>query len=110
MRVPSGLAVFETFYIKEKLDKHSLTKHYFKMKKALLLLSLIVFAAMGLTSCKKCQTCTTTVEQTILGIYQETTVSDEYCGSDYDNAPAETTVTNNIGGIDQKVTITCEKS
>ena len=80
------------------------------MKKALFSLSLIVFVAMGLTSCKKCQTCTTTVEQTVLGINQATTVSDEYCGDDYNNAPAESTVTNNVGGIDQTVTITCEKS
>lgn len=80
------------------------------MKKAILSLSLIVFAAMGLTSCKKCQTCTTTVEQTVFGINQSTSVSEEYCGDDYDSAPAESTVTNNVGGIDQKVTITCEKS
>lgn len=65
---------------------------------------------MGLTSCKKCQTCTTTVEQTVFGINQKTSVSDEYCGDDYDNAPAEGTITNNVGGIDQKVTITCGKS
>lgn len=80
------------------------------MKKVLLSLSLIVFAAMGFTSCKKCQTCTTTVEQTVLGIYQKTSVSDEYCGDDYNSAPAEGTVTNNVVGIEQKVTITCEKS
>ena len=80
------------------------------MKKALFSLSLIVFAAMSFTSCKKCQTCTTTVEQTVLGINQKVSASEEYCGDDYNNAPAEGTTTNNVGGIDQKVTIACEKS
>ncbi len=64
--------------------------------------------ALGFMSCKKCQTCTTTTTQQYSGQPAQTvTASQEYCGDDYDNAPAEGTVSQNAGGVDQTVTIEC---
>jgi hypothetical protein len=77
------------------------------MKKVLFL----ALAVCGLTlmSCKKCQTCTTTTAQSLPGIPTITTsTSQEYCGDDYDSAPPETSVTQDIGGgTSQTVTIDC---
>ena len=76
------------------------------MKKYLVLALSII--ALGAVSCKKCQTCTTHVSQSVGGISVEvSTGSEEYCGKDYDNAPPETSATQNVAGIVQTVTITC---
>tara|TARA_B110000285_G_C14580360_1_gene361884 strand:+ start:180 stop:416 length:237 start_codon:yes stop_codon:yes gene_type:complete len=75
---------------------------------------LFTFSILALSlcffSCKKCKTCTTSVTQTVLGIEQTSSSSDEYCGKDYENAPAETDVTNNVPGINQRVVISCKES
>ena len=79
------------------------------MKKVLILsLSVVALSAM---SCKKCQTCTTDVTQEYNGFPMNvSSTSEEYCGNDYDNAPAESTVNQNGGGVQQTVTITCTDS
>ena len=77
--------------------------------KKIILFSLAI-AAISFTSCKKCQTCTTKVTQEYNGVPQSSTSNEEYCGDEYDDAPAETTVTQNAGGVTQTVVITCEES
>lgn len=67
--------------------------------------ALLTFAGV---SCKKCQTCETKVTQEVFGYDQTTASSDEYCGDDYDNAPEPGTYTQNAGGVDQTVVITCQ--
>lgn len=75
--------------------------------KKLFFISLTV-CALGFVSCKKCQTCTTTTVQQYSGQPAQTaTATEEYCGDEYDNAPAEGTVSQNAGGVDQSVTIEC---
>lgn len=72
---------------------------------------IIALAAGSFTfvSCKKCQTCTTRVTQNVQGINVEVSAqSEEYCGDNYDSAPAESSVTQSVQGITQTVTITCE--
>ncbi|MDX2359699.1 MAG: hypothetical protein QNK23_02755 [Crocinitomicaceae bacterium] len=69
------------------------------------------FMAFAFISCKKCQTCTTTTTQTtgvIIPIV--VSISDEYCGDEYDNAPAEVSVNQNVGGISQTVVVDCVES
>jgi hypothetical protein len=53
-------------------------------------LFLLLIAGVGLVavSCKKCQVCTTNTKQVVNGFEQTTTSKKEYCGSEYDNAPA----------------------
>lgn len=68
----------------------------------------LVLTFTGNISCKKCQTCTTITTQSVMGIDQSVSVSEEYCGKDYDNAPQEGTVTNNVSGVTQEVTISCQ--
>lgn len=75
------------------------------MKKTLLICCTII--GFGFISCKKCQTCTTSTTQSVGGFPITTSVSDDYCGDDYDNAPAEVTVDQNVGGIQQTVVIDC---
>ena len=78
--------------------------------KKLLLITLSI-TALGAVSCKKCQTCTTNVTQNVGGISTDiSAASQEYCGDDYDSAPAESTVQQNVGGVTQTVTITCVDS
>jgi hypothetical protein len=74
-----------------------------------LLVAVVLLA--GFTSCKKCQTCTITTTQDT-GIFPITTsTSEEYCGDEYDDAPAETSVTQDLGGgISQSVVIDCVES
>ena len=75
------------------------------MKKIILLT--LLMAGFTFTSCKKCQECTTTTVQTYNGIDQQAIASQDYCGSDYDNAPAEGTTSQSIAGGTQTVTIDC---
>jgi hypothetical protein len=64
--------------------------------------------ALSAVSCKKCQTCTTRVTQSVSGInIQVSAAEEEYCGDQYDDAPAETSVTQDVGGISQTATVTC---
>lgn len=78
--------------------------------KRLLFLTLCL-AGFGLMSCKKCQTCTVNVTQNVLGFEQNVSAnSTEYCGDEYDNAPAEGTYSQDVGGVQQTVTTTCEDS
>ena len=68
----------------------------------------LAIIALGAVSCKKCQTCTTRVTQNVAGINIEvSTLSEEYCGDAYDNAPGEVTVNQSVAGVTQTVTITC---
>ena len=80
------------------------------MKKLILLPSLVLALGFISTSCKKCQTCTTTVNQTVWGYDQSSNSSEEYCGDNYDNAPEEGTYQQSSGGVDQEVVIECEPS
>lgn len=72
------------------------------MKKFLLLLPAL--ALTGFISCKKCQTCTTTTVQSYNGFSQTTNSSNEYCGDEYDDAPAES----HVEQPNQTVTVSCE--
>jgi hypothetical protein len=85
--------------------------HFEKTKNMKKLALLTVIALAGFTSCKKCQTCTTKVVQET-GIFPVTTsTSEEYCGDEYDDAPAEVSVVQDVGGgISQTVTIECVES
>lgn len=76
------------------------------MNKKIILTSLAVLA-IALTSCKKCQTCTTTTVQSYNGTEVSTSTDQEYCGNDYDNAPAEGTTYQSAQGATQAVTIDC---
>jgi len=69
-----------------------------------------VGALLFMTSCKKCQTCTTTVTQDVQGFPMTSSTSQEYCGDEYDNAPAEGTVSQSAQGVSQTVTITCTEN
>jgi hypothetical protein len=76
------------------------------MKKGLLIC--LTIAGLGLVSCKKCQTCTTTTFQEVSGITTQTAeVAEDYCGDAYNDAPAEGTVVQDLGTITQSVTISC---
>lgn len=79
------------------------------MKKVLLIIGALL--VLGATSCKKCQTCTTNVSQDVGGTTVSVSAdSEEYCGDQYNDAPAESTVNQNIGGVSQTVSITCSDS
>lgn len=68
----------------------------------------ILALSFTMLSCRKCQTCTTTVTQSYgTGPAQNSTSSQEYCGKNYDDAPAEGTTTNSGGGVTQTVVIQC---
>ena len=69
-------------------------------------LSVIVLLA-GFTSCQKCQTCTTTQTNNSSGTEQTSQTHEDYCGSEYDSAPTETSYTQNSGGATYEVEITC---
>jgi hypothetical protein len=77
------------------------------MKKLILPFALVTLCMSG-TSCKKCQSCTTTTHQTVSGYTQTSNSTQDYCGDDYDDAPAEGTTTQSSGGVDQQVIIDCE--
>ena len=71
----------------------------------------IAILGLGLfASCKKCQTCTTTVTQDVGFFPITTSSSQEYCGKEYDDAPAESSVTQEVEGISQTVVIDCVDS
>jgi hypothetical protein len=72
-----------------------------------IILSVALFAGLTFVSCKKCQTCTTTTTQVVNGYEMSTNTSSEFCGKEYDNAPAEGTVVQNASGVEQTVTIVC---
>ena len=76
------------------------------MKKSIVVLFGVI-SVLAFGSCKKCQTCTTTTSQVVNGINVSTDVSEDYCGNEYESAPAEGTVYQNVGGITQTVTIDC---
>lgn len=76
-----------------------------------LLFVALAAGALSLASCKKnkCQTCTTRVTQNVQGINVEVSAQDEdYCGDNYDNVPTETSVNQQVNGITQTVTVTCQ--
>jgi hypothetical protein len=76
------------------------------MKKVLI--AVVVIAAFGFVSCKKCQTCTTTTSQSGPGFPAiNTSSSQEYCGKEYDDAPEDGTVNQSFSGYQQTVVITC---
>ena len=76
--------------------------------KKLFFFSLAV-SAFGMMSCKKCQTCTVTTNQTAQGITQQISqTSNDYCGDEYNNAPSEGTTSQDYGGYSQSVVIACQ--
>jgi len=80
------------------------------MKKLIAPVVVSCLIVLMLSSCKKCVECTTKVSQTVLGITTSTSTSEEYCGDEYDNAPEESTVSNNLGSVVQTVEVTCKDS
>ncbi|MCB0479401.1 MAG: hypothetical protein KDC84_14625 [Crocinitomicaceae bacterium] len=78
------------------------------MKKSILILSVFSLALITLSCKGKCRECTISTVQSYQGVNQTTNTTNEYCGDDYDNAPAEGTYVNNVGGgVTQTVTTTC---
>ncbi|MEZ4937614.1 MAG: hypothetical protein R2799_08470 [Crocinitomicaceae bacterium] len=78
------------------------------MKKSFLILSLLSLAIVSVSCKGKCKECTVSTVQSFQGVDQTTNVTSEYCGDDYDNAPAEGTYINNVGGgVTQTVTTSC---
>ena len=76
--------------------------------KKLLIAGAILLSVSSFTSCKKCQTCTTTTTQSYNGgTPQQTSTSEDYCGKNYDDAPAEGTVNQSAGGMEQSVVTVC---
>lgn len=73
----------------------------------LILAITLLIGSLAFVSCKKCQTCTTTTVQNVNGFDVSTSSSEDYCGSEYDSAPAEGTVYQNAGGATQEVTVNC---
>ena len=69
----------------------------------------LALGAFGIMSCKKCQTCTISTSQEVLGFQQQiASESEQYCGDEYDDAPTPGTVSQNVGSIVQEVSITCQ--
>lgn len=79
------------------------------MKKSLVGI-ICLLLIVGFSSCKKCQTCTTKTSQDVQGTLMENSTSADYCGKTYDDAPAESSVTQNANGVTQTVTITCTEN
>ena len=77
------------------------------MKRLPIIITLGAFTVVFASSCKKCQECTTTTSQNVMGFDQSTNTVTEYCGDDYNNAPEEGTVNQVVGGISQTVTTSC---
>jgi hypothetical protein len=65
------------------------------------------FLGLAIVSCKKCQECTTSTKQLVGGFEQTTTTKNEYCGDEYDNAPEPGNYSQNGGGVEQEVIISC---
>jgi hypothetical protein len=78
--------------------------------KLILTLSIFILSISTFTSCKnnKCKQCTTTTTQTVMGFDQTVSANSSYCGDDYDNAPTNNTVVQDLGGgVTQTVSISC---
>jgi len=76
------------------------------MKKQFILT--LVIGGLTFTSCKKCKECTITTVQNVNGFNQSSSTTSEYCGDNYDDAPADGTVNQEVGSIQQTVTTTCK--
>lgn len=74
-------------------------------------LTLLISSTLSffLFSCsEKCKECTITTVQTFQGFDQTYNATEEYCGENYENAPANGTVSQNVGGgVTQTVTTNC---
>ena len=73
----------------------------------LTILGVLVATMVFSTGCKKCQTCTTKITQDLGFFDTSTSSSQEYCGKEYDDAPAEGSVSQEVSGISQTVSIIC---
>ncbi len=80
------------------------------MKKSIIFLFGITFS-LSFFSCAKeqCKQCTVTTVQSYQGFNQTISApTTNYCGDDYDNAPADQVLVNNVGGgVTQTVTTEC---
>lgn len=78
------------------------------MKILTIILSVFALSVFSF-SCQKCKKCTVTTVQSYQGFNQTISApTTDYCGDDYDNAPAEGEVISNAGGgVTQTVTTSC---
>ena len=80
-------------------------------KRNLIPIGLLIFAFTALFSCakEKCKQCTVTTVQSFMGVNQTISApTTSYCGDDYDLAPADEVLVNNIGGgVTQTITTSC---
>jgi hypothetical protein len=75
-----------------------------------LILPFLVVLFLGLiSSCKKCKDCTCeqTISQTGMPDMNQTVQMDNVCDEDLDEMEGTTTVTQNVGGINQTIVQTC---
>ena len=75
-----------------------------------LILPFLVVLCLGLiSSCKKCKDCTCeqTISQTGQPDMNQTVQMDNVCDEDLDEMEGTTTVTQNVGGVNQTIVQTC---
>tara|TARA_B000000441_G_C21553826_1_gene238856 strand:+ start:425 stop:670 length:246 start_codon:yes stop_codon:yes gene_type:complete len=79
------------------------------MNKFFLTLIIFVFAFV-FSSCKKCKdcTCSQVISQTGMADMNQTVQMDNVCDEDLDEVEGTTTITQNVAGINQTITQTCE--
>ncbi len=79
------------------------------LKKIIFPLFILIFIGL-FSSCKKCKDCTCqqTISQTGMPDINQTVQLEKVCDEDLEETEGTTTVTQNVGGINQTVTQSCE--
>tara|TARA_Y100000385_G_C12853931_1_gene534358 strand:- start:285 stop:536 length:252 start_codon:yes stop_codon:yes gene_type:complete len=79
------------------------------LKKIIFPLFVLIFIGL-FSACKKCKDCTCqqTISQTGMPDVNQTVQLEKVCGEDLEETEGTTTVTQNVGGINQTVTQSCE--
>jgi len=76
-------------------------------KKIFSFVLILVMASFILSSCRKCQKCTETVETDVFGVIASSSATEKYCGDEYDDAPAEVDDYVGVPGASTRRTIVC---
>ena len=79
------------------------------LKKIIFPLFVLIFIGL-FSACKKCKDCTCqqTISQTGMPDVNQTVQLEKVCGEDLEETEGTTTVTQNVGGINQTVTQSCK--
>lgn len=75
--------------------------------KLVLSVFILGISVISFQSCQKCQRCTTTSTQNSTGTNQSSSTYEDFCGENYDEAPTETSYTQNSGGVAYEISIEC---